>query len=475
MNKINIIPMPKSLKAGEGTVKISAVICADAEFATCAETFKFTAKKLFALDFANGEGGIALKKVTDLDEEEYNLSVTENGVLIEATEPIGAINAISSLYQLLTVENGNVTAPVCEINDKPDSAYRAIMVDSPALRSFDQVLHFVDVCHLSKIRYLHCHFADNGGYTLPSKKFPKLPRENGHFTFEQIVELRKYCTDRCIEIIPEIDVPGHATYLNVTYPELFGCDPIEGEARKDLVCIGKPGVFDNLKEIFAEVMEMFPESRYFHVGGDEAIIEAWNNCKDCVAYMKEHNIPNVKALYTRSIKILTDMVLDMGKIPVVWEGFPREGSEEISRDVIVTAWESLYHLPNELLEEGFTVTNSSWLPLYAVHPNGTHAKLLGDWRWQPKDILCDWDIFTWKNWWDQSYAYEKPIVVEPTDKVIGATYCLWLIDYKYEILALKENLPAMSEKIWNVKSTYSYDEFEQALSKLVDLSDKLAP
>ncbi len=475
MNKINIIPMPKSLTAGNGTVSISTVVCFDPDFASCAEIFKITAKKLFSVDFTNGEGGVALKKVSGLDKEEYKLSVSESGVLIEATESCGANNAIASLYQLITVNNGAITAPACEIQDKPDCPYRAVMVDSPAFREFEHVLHFVDVCYLSKVRYIHFHFADNGGYTLPSKKFPKLPREGAHLSFEQVVELRKYCTDRGIEIIPEIDVPGHATYLNTTYPELFGCDPIEGEARKDLVCIGKPGVMDNLKEIFTEVMELFPESTYFHVGGDEATFEAWNNCKDCVAYMNEHGIPNVKALYTHSIKLLTDMVIELGKTPVVWEGFPREGAEQISRKVIVTAWESLYHLPDELIEEGFTVTNSSWLPLYAVHPNGTHAKLLGDWRWQPKDILCDWDIYTWKNWWDQSKAYEKPIVVQPTDQVIGATYCLWLVDYKYEIIALKENLPAMCEKIWNINSTYIYEEFEPALQKLIDLAEKLAP
>ncbi len=475
MNKINIIPMPKSVLAGDHDITIINAISFEEEFSACAEVFKFTAKKLFDVDFENGEGGVVLKKIEGLEEEEYRLTVNDGGVIIEATDMYGANNGVSSLYQLITVDGGAVSVPACEIADKPDCSYRAIMVDSTSKRDIPKVYHFIDTCYLTKTRYIHFHFADNGGYSLPSKKFPKLQREGKYYTHEDIVNIRKYCADRSIEIIPEIDVPGHATYLNVAYPEIFGCDPIEGEARKDLVCIGKPGVMDNLKAIFEEVMEMFPESKYFHVGGDEAMLDAWNNCKDCVSYMKEHNIPNVKALYTHSIKLLTDMVIDMGKIPVVWEGFPREGAEEISRKVIVTAWESMYHLADELLEEGFTITNASWLPLYAVHPNGYHAKKLGMWRWTPKDILCDWDVYTWKNWNQKTAAYKKPILVDHTDKVLGATYCLWLIGYQYEILALKENLPAMSERIWNVDSTYSYDDFEPALIKLVSFVDILQP
>lgn len=476
MNKINIIPMPKSLAYGNETVKITPVISCDERFAVSAETFKLTAKKLYSVDFSDGEGGIVLKYLSGLEKEEYKLIISEDGVVIEASETDGANNAISSLYQLINVDNGVITAPVCSIADKPDCAYRAIMLDMPAnMRSFEQLLHYVDICYLYKIKYLHLHLADNGGYNLPSKKFPKLPTPGKHYSEDQINVLRKYCADRGIVIIPEVDVPGHATYLNVSYPELFGCTPIEGEARKDLVCIGKPGVMDNLKAIFEEVIELFPESPYIHIGGDEAIIDAWNNCEHCKKFMEENGLKDVKALYTRSIKLLTDMILDLGKTPVVWEGFPRDGAEEISRDVIVTAWESLYHLPNELLEEGFTVTNSSWMPLYVVDPNGYHGQFVKGGRWQPKDVLEDWDVYTWKNWWEKSAAYEKPIIVEPTDKVIGATFCAWTWSYDIDINPVKENVPAMCEKIWNVNSTYTYEEFEPALNKLIALAEALGP
>ena len=479
MNKklLNIIPMPKKveLKGGENyeTYVVAPTVSFAPRFTKFIDAFKLNVSKIHGITLIDGDGGIVLELDPSLNGEAYKIVCTEKGIVASAGTEDGIGNALATLFQMIENKDGKILVPAYTIEDCPDSPYRALMIDLPGYNTFEQICHFVDVCHLYKIKYIHFHFADNGGYCLPSKKFPKLPTKDHSFSFEQVEALRKYCTERNVEIIPEIDVPGHATYLNVAYPELFSDTPIEGEARADLMCIGKEGVFDSIREIFSEVIDMFPESRYFHIGGDEAIIEAWNNCVDCKAYMEKNDIPNVKALYTHSIKLLTDMVIDLGRTPIVWEGFPREGAEQISRKVIVTAWESLYHLPNELLEEGFTVTNSSWMPLYIVHPNSSHAKLVPGWRWYPKDILCDWNLYTWKNWWDQSYAYEKPIVVEPTDKVIGATFCAWLIEYEYSLLGVRENLPAMCERIWNVNSTFDINDFEESLKKLIDISEKM--
>ena len=472
-----ILPVPKTIQAdGETNYTFPPVITAkDETFLRYADIFRQNAAKLHGLDFTDGDGGICLLRDDTLNGEAYRIECRSDGIFLYAAEPSGISNALVTLHQLLRNTDGAVTVPMCTIADEPDCAYRAVMIDLPAHRTLEQMLHYADICHLYKIKYLHLHFADNGGYCLPSRKFPKLPTSEKHFSFEQIEYFRQYCTDRNVEIIPEIDVPGHTTYLTTAYPELFCDTPAEGEPRSDLICVGKPGVMDHLRTLFTEVMELFPESRYFHIGGDEAAIDAWNDCTDCTAYMKEHGIPNVCALYTHFIKITTDLVLELGKIPVVWEGFPREGAEQISRDVVVTAWESLYHLPDELIEEGFTITNSSWMPLYIVHPESYHAQFVKGGRWYPKDILEDWTVYTWKNWWDKSAAYEKPIVVEPTPQVIGATFCVWMTDYEAELPAVTENLPAMCERIWNVNSTLSMDEYEKGLARLAEFVQKIRP
>lgn len=476
-----ILPTPKNviLDGGPDHYKVftlpSVLAVREPSFEEYAETFRLYAAKLHGLEITRGDGGIYLCRDDRLSGEEYRLECTAAGIFLSASCANGISCALATLHQILRNDCGNLSVPAYTITDKPDCAYRAVMVDLPAYRTLEQMLHYADICHLYKIRYLHLHLADNGGYCLPSRKFLKLPTPGKSFSFEQIEVLKRYCAARNIEIIPEIDVPGHASYLNTTYLELFSDSPDEGEARKDLICIGKPGMLENLRELFREVMEMFPDSRYFHIGGDEAAIDAWNDCADCTAYRKKHGIPDVKVLYTHSIKIITDMVLELGKIPVVWEGFPKDGAEQISRKVIVTAWESLYHLPNELIEEGFTITNSSWMPLYVVHPQSYHAQFVKGGRWHPEDILSDWNIYTWKNWWEKSAAYEKPIVVDPTDQVIGATYCVWLTDYEIELPAVLENLPAMCERLWNINSTLSPEEYAAGLCCLASLAEKLKP
>lgn len=475
-NLQRILPVPKQIvpDAENRICTLPPVIAVKEEaFLRYAEVFSENLWKTHGLTLTQGEGGICLLRDETLAEEACRIECRPDGIFLYAGEIHGIGNALVTLLQFAEVENGVLSVPACTITDAPDCAYRAVMVDLPASRSMEQMEHYADLCYLYKIRYLHLHLADNGGYCLPSRRFPKLPTPGMHFTFEQVEHFRRYCADRNVEIIPEIDVPGHTTYLTAAYPEWF-CDTLpDGAVRKDLICVGKPGMMEHLRELFGEVMELFPESRYFHIGGDEAAIDTWNDCRDCRAYMEAHGIPDVKALYTHFIKITTDMVLEMGKIPVVWEGFPKEGAEEISRDVVVTAWESLYHLPNELLEEGFTITNSSWMPLYVVHPNSYHAKFVKGGRWYPKDILEDWNVYTWKNWWDKSAAYEKPIVVEPTEQVIGGTYCVWLTDYAVELPVVRENLPAMCERLWNVNSTLTAAEFEKRLAHVAALGDRL--
>ena len=477
-----ILPVPKSITGGETEGVFPPHIrtqdkCFSQYISVCRENLG----KFHGIALTEGEDGICLLRDDTLTEESYRIRCTPEGVFLSSSGTEGMGNALATLYQIVRNADGNPALPYCTIQDTPDCAYRTVMVDLPAWRTLEDMFRYVDLCHLYKIRYLHLHLADNGGYCLPSRLFPELPTPGKHFTFQQVSMLRQYCRDRNVEIIPEIDVPGHTGYLAKACPEWLCTgseNPSEeirpdGTVRRDLLCVGKPGVMEQLRALFAEVMELFPESRYFHIGGDEAATEAWNTCRYCREYMKVHGIPNDRALYTHFIKTASDMVLELGRTPIVWEGFPKEGAEEISRKVIVTAWESLYHLPGDLIEEGFTVTNASWMPLYMVHPDSYHARFVKDGRWQPKDILTDWTVYTWKNWWEKSFAYEKPIVVDPTPQVIGATFCVWLTDFAVELPVIRENLPAMCERIWNTDSTLSAEEFEKRFAHLASLADRI--
>jgi len=277
---------------------------------------------------------------------------------------------MATAFQSICVKNGKIECEKAHIEDYPDKPYRSVMVDlARQWHPFELLSDYVDLCWFYKAKYLHLHFMDTQSYTLPSEVYPKLPTEGRHYTREQIAYLNEYAALRGVEIIPEIEIPGHSASMVNAYPELFA-NLEEGEESTDdyslfnnniknnIICIGREGVMDSLRALISEVMEMFPTSRYFHIGGDEAAIGNWGGCKRCKRYMKERNIDGVRSLYTHVVKEVTDMVLSLGRTPIVWEGFPKEGTEGISRDVIVTAWESYYHLAPDLIEEGFKIINA---------------------------------------------------------------------------------------------------------------------
>ena len=483
--KMIIIPSPKKADFSASCEKISCtgISSVGGAYIGCFAAFASLAEKIYDVNLAFGGDGIRLNSDPNLDKDEYRISVTKDGASIYASGEQGISYALATLLQICEADGDfAIKLPICEISDKPDCDYRTLMVDlARKWHPFNTLLGYVDLCYLYKIKYLHLHFIDTPSYTLPSRAFPKMPTEGRHYSFEEIEALNEYAKEKCIEIIPEIEVPGHAKSMVIAYPELFDLVPItEGKeddyalffanVKRNIINVGKPGIMDTLRTLAEEVIAMFPYSHYFHIGGDEAAIGEWANCADCVKYMEENGIDGPRPLYTEFVKRMTDMVLEMGKTPIVWEGFPKEGSETISKDVIVTAWESYYQLAPDLLEGGFKITNASWQPMYSI-PKGLRS-YLPEGRWSPEEVL-DWNIYTWKNWNPKTAAHEKPIIVEPTDNVLGGTFCAWEDDYEGEIDGVRENLAAMSEKVWNINSNMTHEELRCALDKLLPIAKKI--
>ena len=471
----HIVPMPKKTTllgdTGYGLYLLNPTISSeDTAFDIYLNTFIDYAKKITGVTIAKGEGGIVLRRDTTLDAGEYQLTATKDGVVIKASDNDGITYALATLHQIMEYEDGVLCVPAYTISDKPDSSYRTLMVDlARKYHTLEQVLDYVDLCYLYKIKFLHLHFTDREAYRLPSEAFPNLSSPQS-YSKEDIAKLTQYALERNVEIIPEIDLPGHVKSITAAYPEIFGHTATYGTVTDDVVCIGKPDFFKNLKTIFEEICKMFPNSRYLHIGGDEADFSTLTNCADCGQYIYDHDITSLKMFYTYFIKVTTEMVLEMGRTPIVWEGFPKEGAEMLSRDILVTGWESLYHLPNDLIEEGFMVTNSSWLPLYII-PENINASVPSG-RWQPQDILT-WNKYTWRNWWNASPASKNPIVVEPTDQVVGGSLCAWECTYAQNITPIKENLAALSERLWNADATINVPEYLKALDKLYAMADKV--
>ena len=459
----NIVPTPKNVQHLGGTTTAELkILCREEAFMEYAEALKAAIKKLFKVTLADGEGGIVLEKDDTLPHQSYRYD-TADAIVLSASDPEGILYAIATLVLTASVKDGKITVSKAIINDYPEKEFRALMVDlARAWHPARTVFQYIDLCFILKIKYLHLHFIDNERYTLPSKAFPLLNDEES-YSRSEIEAMREYAKARGIIIIPEFEVPGHAAKLTVSYPEIFANElDSEVETAKtengvaitdaSVVCAGKDGIMDSIKTLLAETCELFPDAPYIHIGGDEANIKVWDSCPCCRKYMSRNGISGIHELYSEFVGRTAQIVLDMGKTPIVWEGFPKEGVAHIPKETVVIAWESLYHMAYDLIDEGFKVINASWKPLYVVPNPGARF------TWGIPEIL-DWNVYNWQHWYPKSKAHLNPINVKPTDQVIGAMLCLWECTFEQEINRGINNLTALSERTWSVKRYWDETDF----------------
>lgn len=420
-------------------------------------------------------GGFEFCLDETLAENEYRLE-SKNAIRIYASATEGLSYGLATALQAVRPTEGGFSVEALCIEDRPDKDYRALMVDlGRQWHPFAKLLKYVDICFYYKLKYLHLHFVDGELYTLPSDAFPLLPSEGKHYTKEEIKELNDYARARGVVLVPEFECPGHAPILNRKYPEVFS-DRSEEEGgvfytetgavvdNKSLLCASAPSSVEGVKTLLAEIAEMFPHSPYIHIGGDEANIKLWGQCKVCRAYMAENGISDVHELYSEYVARICSYVLSLGRTPIVWEGFPRKGSARIPKETVVVGWESYYQRPDHLLEDGFRVINAAWKPLYIV-PGMAFSGAVG---WAPKEIL-DWNVYRWQHWWEKSEACASPIEVEPTDRVIGASLCAWEMTHEQDIGEILNRAPALAERTWTVAPMTEKGRFFNGYRPIYDL------
>ena len=471
---VRIIPTPKKTEIDENV--LCRIKCA---VYTQKEEWKIFCER-FSIDFSlmnHGvkptfeKGGIELIYNPDIGKESYRLDCTESGIIAEASCEEGLCYALSSLLHYLCVNDDDY---VCRnyksdsfeyfkasIEDYPDKGYRAMMIDlAREWHPFRTLFKYIDVCFMYKIKYLHLHFADAQGYTFPSKAFPKLSEEGKYYTPQQLDELKNYARLRGVVIVPEFECPGHAYTLVEAYPEIFG--NIYDENLPDdnpseqgdplppnfILCAGSEKCFEGTKILIKEMCDMFPDSPYINIGGDEACIKMWNKCSCCREYMKENGISDIYELYSEYIGRVADYVLSIGKTPIVWEGFPRKGVSRIPKETIVLAWEYYYNIAPDLIEDGFRIINASPTPLYTVNSQNNHFR--------PSEIL-KWNVHKFDSSWKQSKAYGG-VEIEPSEQLLGAMMCSWQQTYEQEINYIMENSAVISERMWNVEPRCSDEE-----------------
>lgn len=462
-----IIPIPKEVEYFDGKVEIPAAIYTEkTEWKYLTKTFCDSAEKIFYTEIKEEAGAIELIYDEGVEKGAYIIEIDKK-VLIYASDSEGANYGLVSVLQLATLADENFEFEKMKIYDKPDKEYRGLMVDIARVwHPFETLFKYVDLCYYFKAKYLHLHVMDSSGYVLPSKEFPNLSLNGNKYTFEQIKTLCEYAKNRAIVLIPEIEMPGHVKVLNREYPELFS-DELGGKntvittdvgAVMDsttVLCPGSETAFLNIKKLIDEVIGLFGDIPYLHLGGDEVNTASWENCSVCKKYMETNNIKDVEELYADFLGRVTDYVLSKGVTPIVWEGFSKEYSHYISKEVVVIAWETLYQLPQSLIEEGFKIINCAWKPLYIVPPYCIPQK---EDEWGIREIL-NWNVYEWQNWWEATESGLNPIHIQPTDELLGAQVCSWEQSFEEEISFIVRFLASAMERTWSVRRFRNYKTY----------------
>ncbi len=452
-----MIPVPVSVTQEEGVCVLGTriVVRHDRLWALAdvlaEEVRRLTNRSLHIESGVPGSGDVVL----EMDHahgahEAYVLDIGDTIVVRGGSSVAVAWGTVTLLHALESAD-GKVTLPRMRVEDEPAAAYRGLMVDlARNWHSIDALRNYVVLCRWYKIGHLHLHFSDNECFTFPSGAFRKLNDPGLHYTAKQLRELESFACDRGVVIVPELEVPGHSGAVLERMPDL-DCDPPGGKA----VCPGREAVYRTMDVLIGEMADIFRSSPYIHIGADEVEMEQWKNCGICRAAMARHGLADVHELYRYFIVRMNEIVKRHRKKTIVWEGFRKEGKTLIPRDITVMVYENLYNLAPDLVAQGYSIINTSWQPLYVVNSR----------NWSP-EYIYGWNMHRWENHWEKSHAYGKPIVIEPTDLLLGAQMCAWEQTEAVELPSLRHRLPAMSERVWNPDAGRDYTDFAARLEGL---------
>lgn len=403
-----------------------------------------------------------------LTHEAYILEITPDLITIQASDSGGYFYATQSLLQLLPtdiyVEKKNQTevwsAPALLIEDAPRFQYRGFMLDvSRFFLPKDKVFKILDFMALHKLNKFHWHLVDDNGWRLEIKRYPRLttigsskparaqqlfqmqpapqatePIINGGFyTQDDVREIVAYAAKRCIEIIPEIEMPAHTSSSLRAYPEL-AC-PIE-KTRFSVYCAGKDEVFDFLQNVIDEVITLFPSS-YIHIGGDEANKEDWRRCSACQQRMKDNQIPNEEELQSYFIKRINTYLQLKGKKLMGWDELV---DSELPANSTIFGWRGLGHNAIKAAQKGHPIVLTPAKKFYLIRYQGP--------QWfEPFTYFGDntlADIYNYK-------IEDSGVTPELSHLVLGLQAGLWtefIYSWENAQYMISPRLAALAENAW---------------------------
>lgn len=331
---LNLIPRPQKAEEFPGKCLLPDVIGVSSFFEKwCLSVFAGRMER----PLAEGEW-LRIEKDPSLPEEGYALGIVPDGVTVRASAETGVIRALTTLAELY--KDGGF--PCCSIEDAPKYPHRGLHFDcSRHYFPVGEVKRVIEEISLCKMNVLHWHLTDDQGWRIESKKFPALHEVSGKwYTHDEIRDIVEFARLRGIEVVPEIDMPGHMTALLAAYPQYSCTGKKVGVGKRGgiypvILCGGNEEVFAFIEEILCEVIPLFPSER-FHIGGDEAPKSHWKKCPKCAAKMRELGLTGYEDLQGYFTSRVNDMLKKHGKTAVCWHESLK--AENCPEDIQIHHW-----------------------------------------------------------------------------------------------------------------------------------------
>lgn len=401
-NMLPLIPYPANLTRNEGTFNLKQLTAittpaGDEAVARYAQEFATQLEKTSGIKVSvnptTAATSLVMTKDATLAHEAYKLTVNEAGINIAAADSTGFFYAIQTLKQLMPHaiynRSGASTAidwtvPCVEIADQPQLGHRGYMLDvARHFFSKTEVKRILDIMATYKMNRFHWHLTDDQGWRIDIPEYPKLAQvgavrkgsfvnaggsskffddtEYGrgmYYTLDDLREIVAYAKDLNIEIIPEIDLPGHMVAAVAAYPE-FSCDPtkkyevrIDGGISKDVLNIGKDETIDFLKCVLGHMAEVFPY-KYIHLGGDECPTDQWSHNADCLKRVKDEGLAGVNELQSWLVEKLGLYLKEKyNKDIICWDELLAHWKSDNTVKPVIMAWNHI-NKSKEAADKGF--------------------------------------------------------------------------------------------------------------------------
>lgn len=381
------------------------------------------------------------------EDESYKLTITPHVVLIESPKDIGAMHGMETLLQMISVDDEGYYFPACEINDEPRFPWRGLLMD--VCRHFmpiDVIKRNLDALAAVKMNVFHWHLSEDQGFRAECKTFPKLQElgsDGFYYTHEQIKEVIQYAADRGIRVIPEFDMPGHATAWFVGYPKLASAPgPYSIERNWGIhdptMDPTKEYTYEFLDKFIGEMADLFPDE-YFHIGGDENNGKQWDANTDIQKFMKDNAIKDNHQLQAyfnnRILKILTKH----GKKMIGWDEILHE---DMPKSIVIHSWrgkEALY----KSAKEGYNTILSNGYYIDLIQPASFH-------------------------YMNDPVPADAPLTEEEKKNILGGEATSWaeLVTPETVDSRIWPRTAAIAERLWSPQTVNDVDNMYERLDRI---------